>query len=181
MASGNSETSALGTVLVVGGCGFLGHHIVDRLTKYKCNIAVLDLSTTRNRHASSSITYHDGDITSRESLLPTFQKLKPAVVIHTASPTVVGANWNKKAADALYKKVNVDGTRMLLEVAKETGVKAFVYTSSASVVCSIDKPIYNADERWPLIMGKSQPEYYTHTKVCPSHPPAPNVTDFFYP
>jgi sterol-4alpha-carboxylate 3-dehydrogenase (decarboxylating) len=61
-------------------------------------------------------------------------------------------------------KVNVDGTDNLLNVARETGVKAFVYTSSASVIMDKENDVINADERWPVISGKEQPEYYTHTK-----------------
>ena len=87
-----------------------------------------------------------------------FAKVKPDAVIHTASP-----HFNLKPE--IHEKVNVQGTKTLLKVAQEAGVKAFVYTSSASVILGADGELINADERWPLVTGKDQPEYYTTTKV----------------
>lgn len=156
------QKKELGNVLVIGGCGFLGHHIVNLLLEsYTTKISVLDVRTTRNRRPDSDgVTYVDGDITSLDSLIPIFQKLKPAVVIHTASPTLVGGNRE------LFKKVNVDGTQCVIEACKKTGVKALVYTSSASVVSDNATDLVNADERWPVIPPKAQTEYYSQTKVC---------------
>jgi sterol-4alpha-carboxylate 3-dehydrogenase (decarboxylating) len=152
----------LGNVLIIGGCGFLGHHIVDLiLESYTASISVLDLFTTRNRRPDSDgVGYYDGDITSLESILPVFEKTKPAVVIHTASPTAVDG------AHALFKKVNVDGTRVVIEACQKTGVKALVYTSSASVVSDAVSDLINADERWPVIAASASTEYYSVTKVC---------------
>ena len=152
----------LGNVLVIGGCGFLGHHIVSLLhSTYTSTISVLDLTTTRNRRPESDgVSYYDGDITSLDSLLPIFQKVKPDVVIHTASPTLVGGNKE------LYYKVNVQGTKCVVEACQKTGVKALVYTSSASVVSDNATDLINADERWPIIPPAAQTEYYSQTKVC---------------
>jgi sterol-4alpha-carboxylate 3-dehydrogenase (decarboxylating) len=44
-----------------------------------------------------------------------------------------------------------------------------VYTSSASVILGATEPLVNADERWPIVAGDAQPEYYTTTKVRQSH------------
>lgn len=151
----------LGNVLVIGGCGFLGHHIVDILHKsYKCAIAVLDLHTTRNRRPDvDGIQYYNGDITSMESILPIFLQANPTIVIHTASPTLTGGSKE------LYKKVNVDGTRCVIEACQKTNVKVLVYTSSASVISDNVSDLINADERWPVIPSKYQTEYYSETKV----------------
>ncbi|KAK0119926.1 erg26, C-3 sterol dehydrogenase [Cadophora gregata] len=151
---------SLGNVVVIGGCGFLGHHIVNLLhDSYTCKISVLDLHTSRNRHSSSEITYFDGDITSVTSLISIFEKAKPDVVIHTASPNLVGAN------NDLYYKVNVEGTKSVIEACQKTGVKALVYTSSASVISDTINDLVNADERWPVIPAKAQAEYYSTTKA----------------
>lgn len=184
----------LGNVLVVGGCGFLGWHIVDHLLNfpsetdpsvalpkitgdarfevptlgsrfpdYKANVSVVDLRTTHNRLPGA--TYYDGDITSVDSMLEVFRAAKPDVVIHTATPSVLDGN------KPLLRKVNVDGTRTLVEVAGgEHGdwggkCKAFVYTSSSSVVHDTQSDLINVNEEWPLIRGKMQKEYYSETKV----------------
>jgi sterol-4alpha-carboxylate 3-dehydrogenase (decarboxylating) len=149
----------LGNVLVIGGCGFLGHHIVSHLiSNYTCKTSALDLRTTRNRLDGAS--YYDGDITSISSLLAIFAKLKPAVVIHTASP--VG---NAGISNEVLQKVNVDGTRAVVEACQQSGVKALVYTSSASVISNNVDDLINADERWPVLKGKAQTDYYSLTKV----------------
>jgi sterol-4alpha-carboxylate 3-dehydrogenase (decarboxylating) len=187
-------TLELGSVLVVGGCGFLGWHIVDQLLNFpsetdpsvalpkpegdsrfdnprlsdrypKCvaKVSVLDLRTTNNRLPGAQ--YYDGDITSEESLLTIFRAVKPDVVIHTATANVLEGNKE------LLRKVNVDGTKMLLEVAGgDRGdwggkCKAFVYTSSASVLHDTQSDLKNVNEDWPLIRGKLQLEYYSDTKV----------------
>ena len=155
---------SLGNVVVIGGCGFLGHHIVNLLhDTYASKISVLDLHTSRNRHSSSAVSYYDGDITSVTSLISIFEKIKPDVVIHTASPNLMGAN------NHLYYKVNVEGTKCVIEACQKTGVKALVYTSSASVISDTINDLVNADERWPVIPAKAQTEYYSTTKVHSSH------------
>lgn len=185
----------LGTVLVVGGCGFVGSHIVDQLLnfpsesnaapsklldsrftfptlgsrfpKYDTKVAVVDLRTVHNRF--EGVEYHDGDITSPEAMLEVFRAVKPDVVIHTASPPMIDGDKE------LLRKVNVEGTRNLLQVAGgEAGdwggkCKAFVYTSSSSVVHDTQSNLINASEKWPYIRGKEQKEYYSETKVYFDH------------
>jgi threonine dehydrogenase-like Zn-dependent dehydrogenase len=156
-----AQKKSLGNVLVIGGCGFLGHHIVDLiLSTYSASVSVLDLRTTRNRRPDADgVQYFDGDITSLDSILPVFQKMKPDVVIHTASPTLAGGSKE------MYRKVNVEGTRTVIEACQKTNVKVLVYTSSASVIHDNSSDLINADERWPVIPPKMQTEYYSLTKV----------------
>ncbi len=157
MASGKASKS-LGKVVVVGGCGFLGHHIVSQLSEsYDARIFVLD-RTTRNR--LDGVDYYDADITSVSAIRQIFDEVKPDVIIHTAAlpPTVTSKE--------LLRRVNVEGTRNLVECAAGIReVKAFVYTSSASVVHDTVSDLVNADERWPCVRGKLQKEYYSETKV----------------
>ncbi|KAF2847634.1 C-3 sterol dehydrogenase/C-4 decarboxylase-like protein [Plenodomus tracheiphilus IPT5] len=158
--SAPTNTPSLGKVLVVGGCGFLGSHIVSLIVKRQpqAQIAVLDLRTNSNRNASPNVTYHDGDITDAAAMVSLFAKIRPDVVIHTASP-----HFDLKPE--IHDKVNVGGTKNLVAAAQSAGVKAFVYTSSASVILDPTQELINADERWPLITGAAQPEYYTTTKA----------------
>jgi hypothetical protein len=164
-----AQKKTLGKVLVIGGCGFLGHHIVDLLLEsYKGKFSVLDLHCTRNRRPDSDgVQYFDGDITSLSSILPIFEKLKPDIVIHTASPAAVGESSQSKTKlrNAMFKKVNVDGTACVIEACQKTNVKALVYTSSASVISDTESDLVNADERWPVVTAQNQKEYYSTTKV----------------
>lgn len=192
--SSKHPTMELGNVLVVGGCGFLGWHIVDHLLNFpsetdpsvalpkiegdarfdvpnlkdrypRClaKVHVVDLRTNNNRLPGAQ--YYDGDITSVESMLSVFRAVKPDVVIHTASPSMLEGN------KPLLRKVNVDGTKTLVEVAGGTHgewggkCKAFVYTSSSSVVHDTQSDLINVDEKWPYVRGEQQLEYYSETKV----------------
>jgi sterol-4alpha-carboxylate 3-dehydrogenase (decarboxylating) len=158
--SHTESAQSLGKVLVVGGCGFLGGHIVSLIVKRhpQTQVVVLDLRTNSNRHASSTVTYHDGDITDLAAMRSLFAQIRPDAVIHTASP-----HFNLKPA--IHDAVNVEGTKNLLKAAQDAKVKAFVYTSSASVILDATTDLVNANEEWPLITGEAQPEYYTTTKV----------------
>lgn len=156
---------SLGNVLVVGGCGFLGHHIVRQLDEsYSCTLSVLDLRTTQHRFAN--VSYHDGDITSATEVRSVLKATNPQIIIHTASPAAASVGTAKTPARSLFYKVNVEGTKTLIEEAANLGsVKAFIYTSSASVIHDSRSDLLNADERWPLLYSPIQKEYYSETKA----------------
>lgn len=155
------ESKDLGKVLVVGGCGFLGHHIVAQLLEsHSAEVAVLDLRVERNRYPS--VSYHAGDITSADDVRSVLEAVRPQVIIHTASPLMATLVDNT----ALFETVNVGGTRNLLECAGQVGcVKAFVYTSSSSVVHDGVSDLVGADESLPVLRRPVQPELYSETKA----------------
>lgn len=158
--SDDSFQKSLGHVFVIGGCGFLGSHIVELLLERHTDskVTILDLRDSPRR-VKESTTFLPCDITNAQEVENIFIKYRPDVVIHTASPVAIGI------PEKVMLKVNVDGTNVLLKAARESGVRAFVYTSSASVITGIQDEYINADERWPVVLGSDQPEYYTHTKV----------------
>jgi sterol-4alpha-carboxylate 3-dehydrogenase (decarboxylating) len=169
----NPFQQTLGHVFITGGCGFLGSHMVELLLERhpQTKVTILDLRDSPNRPTDRT-NFFACDITDATAVEEIFQKSKPDVVIHTASPV---AHGTAKMNEAVMLKVNVDGTKVLLKAAQESGVKAFVYTSSASVSTQLSVDSINIDERWPLIMGKDQPDYYTHTKVYRIYIPNCNV------
>ncbi|RYP42955.1 hypothetical protein DL770_011997 [Monosporascus sp. CRB-9-2] len=164
-ASKEIEQPLLGRVLVIGGCGFLGHHVVRLLLRdWKCTaISVIDLRCTRNRRPDSDgVEYVEADITDADNLVKVVGRLRPDVVIHTASPPAQGAG---AVVNAVFKKVNVDGTRAVVAACQQNGVKVLVYTSSASVMSDNRSDLINANEEYPVIRGKAQTEYYSETKA----------------
>ncbi|KAI4124142.1 MAG: hypothetical protein LQ338_004963 [Usnochroma carphineum] len=155
----------LGPVLVVGGCGFLGHHIVAHLmnVSHSLELWVLDLDTSRNRYPR--VTYCDGDIGSKNQVHSVLHRVKPRTIFHTASPNVLAEHPSLAVRRSLYERVNVLGTRNLIECAGELGdVVAFIYTSSASVVHDSVSDLYEADESLPVLRTPEQQEIYSHTK-----------------
>ncbi|KAL9601372.1 MAG: hypothetical protein Q9219_002548 [cf. Caloplaca sp. 3 TL-2023] len=143
------------------------HHIVRQLLDaYTCKVSVIDLRTTNNRFPN--VNYHTGDITSLDSLRPIFSSVRPAVVIHTASPAFTADNktLHTGRARSLFDRVNIEGTRNLLTVSSEIStVKAFIYTSSSSVIHDTVSPLTNANESYPVLYSPLQPEYYAETKA----------------
>ncbi|KAI9792321.1 MAG: erg26, C-3 sterol dehydrogenase [Peltula sp. TS41687] len=160
MAS-QQQATTLGSVLVVGGCGFLGHHIVSQLLEsYSAEVSVLDLRVNKNRFPR--VSYHAGDITSPTDVRSVLEAVRPQIIIHTASPPMAAGDGDYSA---FYEKVNVGGTRNLLECAGQAGcVKAFVYTSSASIIHDTVSDLVYADESWPVLRFPVQREKYSHTK-----------------
>ncbi len=78
----------LGKVMVIGGCGFLGHHIVRQLVEdYSADISVVDLRCDKNRRPEADgVAYVEADISDPERLMTIFESARPDVVVHTASP-----------------------------------------------------------------------------------------------
>jgi nucleoside-diphosphate-sugar epimerase len=106
------KTQPIESALVTGGCGSLGHGIVKRLLKIQppIPISVFDLNTKPNRFPG--VQYYEVDITDRNKVNSELSKVKPQVILHTASPPAGLLDLQ------FYMKVNVEGTRNLLESAK---------------------------------------------------------------
>lgn len=151
--------SDLGAVLVVGGCGFLGHDIIRELLHHEpsMSISVLDLRTNANLHPS--VSYHSADITQKAQVEAVFAKVKPNTVFHTVSPHPLQRNHQ------LLYNVNVVGTQNLIECAQQVGTTAFVYTSSTSVIHDHYSPLCDVTESLPALFYPKQPEQYSHTKA----------------
>jgi len=145
-------------VLVVGGYGFLGHHVVSQLLESHAQVSVLDFKLDRNR--VHGVEYHSADISIKANVETVLATVRPQVNIHTASPVAPSPNA------ALYIRVNVNGTRNFLECARSIKtVEAFVYTSSASVVHDSISDLIDADESFPVLYVPEQKEFYSHTKA----------------
>lgn len=163
------DISPLGKVMVIGGMGFVGHHVVKLLAqRYQTDgIFVVDLRAPSGSHQLEPkpgvrISYHEADITDPHELELLFTKTQPDVVIHTASPL---PQVETVSTRMLYDKVNIEGTRSVVKACQAHAVKALVYTSSASVISDHRSDLCNADERWPRIKGVRQREYYAESKV----------------
>jgi sterol-4alpha-carboxylate 3-dehydrogenase (decarboxylating) len=138
----------LGTVLVVGGCGFLGHHVVKFLLDEPSCTTVAVMSRRPTTKHFPGVTYHIGDITNIEQVRLVLQQVKPHVIINTASPH---AYIDHSLVPQTFS-VNIEGNQNLLEVAAEIGtVKAYVYTSSGPIIAGTGGAYDHADENYPTL------------------------------
>ncbi|MDF2678912.1 MAG: putative UDP-glucose 4-epimerase [Brevibacillus sp.] len=117
-------------VLVTGGAGFIGSHIVDQLIADNQQVIVVDnLSTGKRHQVHSSASFYSCDITSHE-LEVIFAQERPDVVIHQAAQIDVRQSMHAPLHDAI---VNIIGTLRLLECSIQHHVQKFIYASSAAV------------------------------------------------
>ncbi|MFZ5634575.1 MAG: NAD-dependent epimerase/dehydratase family protein [Bacillota bacterium] len=133
-------------VLVTGGAGFIGSHIVDALVDGGARAAVLDdLSTGMLENIKKEVNFYHGDLRDREFVFRCLQRERPGVIIHQAAQVSVPKSLADPAEDA---RVNIVGSLNLLEAARAGGVKKVVYASSAAVYGAPEH--LPADERHPV-------------------------------
>jgi hypothetical protein len=147
----------LASVLLVGANGFLGRTIPPLLAARhpKCSITLLDIAPEK----TLPHPYVRADITDESALIDVLKRVRPAVVIHSASPPIPTVG---KGDEKLFFRVNVDGTRNVIKACTEAGVKALVYTSSASVIYD-GGDLVNANEKTPYATRHVDP--YNASKV----------------
>jgi len=123
---------SFGSVVVTGGCGFQGHHLVAAILEAEpdCKVYAFDINTDRPSRRHASATYLTGDIGDPAAVDAAFTNMDPPpqVIFHTSCPPSMDLNRD------LHWRVNVEGTRNLLAAADRIGtVKALILTSTASV------------------------------------------------
>jgi len=138
-----------GRVLVTGGAGFIGSHLVDTLVESSVKPTVLDdLSTGRMKNLANNlknqrINFVEGDIRTKSTADCVLDQRE--VVFHLAAITSVPFSVEHPE---VTHEVNVDGTRNLLEVCLRRGVERFVYVSTSAVYG--DPKYLPIDEEHPL-------------------------------
>lgn len=141
--------SELKSVLLIGGSGFLGLHLIQQFHDRTPHTAihVFDVRPLPDKLSKyftfpkDQVTFHQGDLTKEEDIHAAIRASRCDVIVHSASPI-------HGMGQAIYTKVNVVGTKTLIKVAKEAGVGALVYTSSAGVIFN-GQEVLNANESWP--------------------------------
>ena len=125
-------------VLVTGGAGYIGSHTVVELLESGYEVSVVDNLINSSEEAlkrvsqitGKEVAFYEEDIRNKEALKKIFEKERPEAVIHFAGLKAVGESVEKPL---MYFDNNIIGTIELLNVMKETGVKNFVFSSSATV------------------------------------------------
>lgn len=117
-------------IIVTGGAGFIGSHLVDRLVKMNHRVVVLDnLLTGKKENINPRARFYKIDICSHR-ISYIFRKERPAVVFHLAAVPRVPLSLKDPV---LTSKVNILGTVNVLKTAVEMKTGRLIFASSSSV------------------------------------------------
>ena len=117
-------------VLVTGGAGFIGSHIVDQLLAEGHQVVVVDdLSTGSLDNVNPQASFVRLSVLDGE-LLGLFAREKFDAALHLAAQTIVGSSLEHPDIDA---RVNVLGTLQVLEGCRQHGVERIIFASTAAV------------------------------------------------
>src|SRR6266576_5392963 len=144
-------------VLVTGGAGFIGSHLVEKLLASGHEVVILDdfndFYDPQTKHdniagLARDVTIYHVDLRDSELVRNLFHREKVDAIAHLAARAGVRPSIQQPR---LYYDTNVTGTLLLREAARVTGVERFVFASSSSV--------YGASKRIPF----SEDEHLTQT------------------
>ncbi len=133
-------------ILVTGGAGFIGSHVVDTYIANGYEVVVVDdLSTGRKSNLNPAAKFYEMDIRSSD-LARVFEAERPDFVNHHAAQI----DLRRSIADPMFDAdINVRGSINLIENAKNFGVKHFIYISTGGAVYG--EPVYlPCDENHPI-------------------------------
>src|SRR3989337_2387489 len=123
-------------ILVTGGAGFIGSHLVDRLIEEGYTVMVLDnLSRGSLENVNAKADFERIDI-SNNQFTNLIKKIKPDIVFHLAAQSSIARSIKNPKRDI---EVNLLATQDLLDVAKEAQVKKLIFASSAAVYAESNK------------------------------------------
>ena len=137
----------MSTILVTGGCGYIGSHTTLELLNKGYDVVVVDNFSNSSYESlrrvqqitGKQVTFYEADIRDEAGMEKIFQTHKFDAVIHFAAFKAVGES---NQVPLKYYENNISGTVTLLKVMNKYGVKKIIFSSSATV--------YGEPERLPL-------------------------------
>jgi UDP-glucose 4-epimerase len=127
-------------ILVTGGCGFIGSHIVDAYLDMGHKVAVIDnLSTGDIKNLNSRAKFFKEDICNK-NIKKIFEQEKFDIINHHAAQINVRTSVDDPIFDA---NVNIMGSLNLLDLAMKYSIKKFIFASSGGAV-------YGEPDRFPI-------------------------------
>lgn len=142
-------------ILVTGGAGFIGSHLVDRLlAEGEWRVTVVDdfndfyapaikRDNVRAHQQNPSYQLFEADIRDKVALSKIFAEHKFDCIVHLAARAGVRPSLSQPL---LYVETNINGTMNLLELAREQGTRQFVFGSSSSVYGVNEKVPFSEDD-----------------------------------
>lgn len=133
-------------VLVVGGAGYIGSHMVKRLAMADCEVTTLDNLSSGHRDAVLHGDFIHADLADKCFLNQLFSTRQFDAVMHFASFIQVGESVQKPA---MYYDNNVTNTLNLLDAMNTASIRHFIFSSTAA---TFGEPLYSPiDEKHPQV------------------------------
>lgn len=152
-------------ILVTGGAGFIGSHVVDALVLRRHRVFVVDdLSTGKRAFVNAKARFFRADVRSASTLQRIFTLSRPEAVIHCAAQMAVRASVENPLFDA---DVNICGSVTLLEECVHSRVRTFLFASTGGAMYGDAKEIPTpesnpAEPVSPYGVAKLAVEKYLH-------------------
>src|SRR5690606_6518257 len=132
-------------VLVTGGAGYIGSHVVDLLIERGYDVVVIDnLYTGHVEAVHPKAVFVQADLLDQAKVKEVFTAHRFDGILHFASHTLVGESWERPW---LYLRDNVVAASHLLEAAANQGVKRFILSSTANLFDDPETIPITAEER----------------------------------
>jgi UDP-glucose 4-epimerase len=134
-------------VLVTGGAGFVGSHVVDRLLRAGHDVVVVDnLATGKRGSLNSEACFYEADIRDADALARILDTERPEIVSHQAAQASVNVSMADPVRDA---QANVLGSLNVLEACRRHGVRKLIYAGTGGA--AVGEPKYlPVDEDHPV-------------------------------
>lgn len=133
-------------ILVTGGAGFIGSHIVDAYIKLGHEVIVIDdLITGQKDNLNPKAKFYQADITDRQAIKKIFKTEKPEILNHHAAQMDVRKSVNDPVFDA---KTNILGFLNLMEEGRNISLKKVIFASTGGAIYG-DADIIPTPENYP--------------------------------
>nr|4ZRM_A Chain A, UDP-glucose 4-epimerase [Thermotoga maritima MSB8]4ZRM_B Chain B, UDP-glucose 4-epimerase [Thermotoga maritima MSB8]4ZRN_A Chain A, UDP-glucose 4-epimerase [Thermotoga maritima MSB8]4ZRN_B Chain B, UDP-glucose 4-epimerase [Thermotoga maritima MSB8] len=131
-------------ILVTGGAGFIGSHVVDKLIENGYGVIVVDnLSSGKVENLNRNALFYEQSIEDEEMMERIFSLHRPEYVFHLAAQASVAISVREPARDA---KTNIIGSLVLLEKSIKYGVKKFIFSSTGGAIYGENVKVFPTPE-----------------------------------
>lgn len=132
-------------ILITGGAGFIGSHVVEVMLEEGHQVIVIDdLSSGKREHLPHEVTFYKLDIRDK-AVEDVFTQEKPEIICHHAAQISVKISVNDPVMDA---HINIIGGINIAKLSAAHGVKQFIFSSTGGAIYG-EQDYFPADEKHP--------------------------------
>lgn len=150
-------------VLVCGGAGYIGSHMVKMLHERGHRVSTLDNLSTGHREAVRWGDFVEADIRDQASVTQILANLNPDAVMHFSARSLVGESVNQPAE---YYDNNLVGTWCLLQAMRQVGIQRFIFSSTAAVYGNPEQQLIAEDHPTRPINPYGQTKLAVERMLC---------------